>query len=95
MNLSRTTNNYAAKRQMTVNVVPVRDNCPRGFSEVFLTIGPTDSDSDAELTYISSDGMVYAYYSNTWLPNDVKEELPATIENEQQLRNILKYLYGG
>ena len=90
---SKTTKNFAAKRNLFVASIFMDE-------EHHTSIGDARSESDAELVYISSsrdrDDEVTLYpmtfFGNHWLPAEVKEELPAHINDEKHLREVIDFI---
>ena len=54
-----------------------------------LRVGPFAVSST--LQHESEDG-VFSFYGNTYLKQEVKEELPAFIRDEKQLRNVIDFI---
>ena len=85
MNISKTTINFAKKRGLDVTV--------EDFGEgEFLAIWEADNDCEWMCTYRVNEGGSFTWHGNVYLRQDVKEELPATIFDERQLRNVIKFI---
>ena len=87
--LSRTTLNFAAKREILVSVYDFNDDKQKFLS---LVSEAEAEESDAELMYLANDNGSYTYYANTWLPDEIKTELPATITDERHLREVIEFI---
>lgn len=84
MNISKTTFNMALKRGLQLTTVDVSDS-------LLLCIWETDNDCEWLCSYhINSDSL--SYNGNICLPENIKQELPATIFTEKQLREVIKFV---
>lgn len=84
MNISKTTFNFAKKRGLDITVEDLGD-C------IALCIWEADKDCEWMCSYrIESDKL--AWNANVYLPQEVKEELPATIKDEKHLREVLAFI---
>ena len=84
MNISRTTFNMAKKRGLELTVDDFGNY-------VALCILETGNDCEWMCSYrIEHDKLTWN--GNIYLRDEVKEELPATIFDERQLRNVIKFI---
>ena len=84
MNISKTTFNLAKKRGLELTVEDFGDR-------MVLCIWEADNDCEWMCSYrINHDSLTWD--GNVYLRQDVKEELPATIFDERQLRNVIKFI---
>lgn len=88
MNVSKTTINFAAKRGIFIEVVEADEYAPNGRIWFFF-----DEDScEPDFSYIiGCDGSI-SFSTAYSLSAEVKEELPATIFNEKQLRQVIDFI---
>ncbi|MFM4936157.1 hypothetical protein ACET94_16755 [Aeromonas veronii] len=94
--ISKTTIKYALKRRIDLEVNQDLDDIT---SEIKRTLWFTEVDERGELAcepfviyLVNGDGS-FSFYGNVYLPDTVKEELPAYIENEKKLRAVLDYMF--
>ena len=93
--ISKTTINYALKRRIDLEV---NQDCDGITSEIKKTLWLTEVDESGGLAcepfvmYLINDDGSFSFYGNVYLPERVKEELPAYVENEKKLRIMLDYL---
>ena len=83
--ISKTTINYGKTRGIYVRV-----NDWTSHKE--LTLQDEDGDGDHALNYRANADMSYTFMDNDWLPDMIKEELPATIRDEKHLRDVIKFI---
>lgn len=84
MNISKTTFNYAERRGLELTVNHYED-C------VLLCVWEKENDCEWMFSYrIEFDKLVWN--GNIYLPESIKEELPATIFDEKQLRRVLGFV---
>lgn len=88
MKVSKTTINFAAKRGIFVEVVEADEYAPNGRLWFFF-----DEDGcEPDLAYIiGADGSA-SFSTGYSITNEVKEEIPATIFNEKQLRQVIDFI---
>ncbi|MNF74857.1 hypothetical protein D3C85_1093180 [compost metagenome] len=80
MQISKTTLNYASKRNIEVVI-----------EEGIAFFYESDNDCEPMFTYnVESDGLHYK--GNIYLKQEVKEELPAWIKDEKHLRQVIDFL---
>ena len=84
MNISKTTFNFAKKRGLDLTVEDLGDR-------MALCIWEADNDCEWMCSYrIENDKLTWD--GNVYLRQEVKEELPATIFDERQLREVLAFI---
>lgn len=84
MNISKTTFNFAKKRGLDLTV--------EDFGEgLQLCIWEADNDCEWLCSYRIGYNLL-TWHGNVYLPAEIKEELPATINNEKHLREVLKFI---
>lgn len=80
---TKTTLNFANKRNI--------DLTEEDFAST-VSIWVTNEHQPSVVYFYNEDTGVYTYKHNFDLPQEVKEELPATIYGEKQLRQVLTFL---
>lgn len=88
--LSKTTTNYATKRGLDItNIVDVHCllNNPNQ-----VWIWELDNDNEPLLSYTSNSDGSFNFNYNTYLPIEIKEELPAYLKDEKALRLMLNFI---
>ena len=84
MNISKTTFNMAKARGLDLTVEDFDDY-------TLLCIWEADNDCEWMCSYrIEHDKLTW--HGNIYLDQEIKEELPATIFDEKQLREVLKFI---
>lgn len=92
--ISKTTINYALKRNIDL------DLGESGPSGELTTIWFTEIEKDGEpacepfIMYLVNGDGSFSFYGNVYLPNEIKEELPAYIPDEKKLREMIGFLNG-
>ncbi|QPI17914.1 hypothetical protein POP12_122 [Pectobacterium phage POP12] len=84
MKITKTTLNYAKARNLDITV----ENFGEGDKVCFWEAG---NDCEWMFSY-SVEGDILTWNGNVYLADDVKEELPATIFNEKQLRQVIDFV---
>ena len=88
MSITKTTINTAKKLGLDIQVV---DGAEVEKDYDLLWIYMNEDDSEPTVFYIiNKDGSFT--FSEAFLSNSIKEELPATIFDEKQLRKVLKFI---
>lgn len=85
MNITKTTINFAKKRGLDVTI----ENFGEGD---ILAVWDINNDCEWMFSYIVNGDGSFTWKGNVYLPQDLKEELPATIKNEKHLREMLDYV---
>lgn len=84
MNISKTTFNFAKKRGIELELIAADDRLVLAFYE-----------AKNECEWMFSYNVNYdclTWRGNIYLPNEVKEELPATITTEKKLREVIDFI---
>lgn len=85
MNISKTTINFAKRRGLYVTIEEIND-------AMLLLVWDINNDCEWMFSYrVNNDGS-FTWNGNVYLPQELKEELPATINNEKHLREMLDYV---
>lgn len=85
MNISKTTINFAKRRGLYVTIEEINDT-------MLLLVWDINNDCEWMFSYrVNNDGS-FTWNGNIYLPQELKEELPATINNEKHLREMLDYV---
>lgn len=85
MNISKTTINFAKRRGLYVTIEEIDD-------AILLLVWDINNDCEWMFSYIVSGDGSFTWNGNIYLPQELKEELPATIKNEKHLREMLDYV---
>lgn len=90
--LSKTTINYAFKRGVYFDVGSA------GCADELVTLWIGEIEEDGEpaceplvIYTVNGDGS-FSFYGNVYLPSEIKEELPAFIMGELELRKVVAFL---
>jgi len=87
MKLNKTTINFARKRGLDITTTDLENDN----DNLLLCIWEADNDCEWMCSYrIENDKLTWD--GNVYLRQEVKEELPATIFDERQLRNVIKFI---
>lgn len=87
MELSKTTKTYANKRGLDVTI----ENFGEDEGD-FLAVWESDNDCEWMFSYqVNNDGS-FTWRANVYLDQSIKEELPATINDEKHLRQVLDFI---
>lgn len=85
MKISKTTLNFAERRGICLNI---DNNYDAGQMLEFYEDG---NDCEPFMMYLVSESG-FSFYGNAYLKQEVKEELPAFIRDEKQLRSVIDYI---
>lgn len=85
MMVSKTTTNFAGKRGIELSVEQFND------MDV-LCIWEADNDCEWLCSYYINDDGSFTWKGNIYLSQEVKEELPATINDEKHLRQVIQFI---
>lgn len=84
MNISKTTINFARKRGLDITVEDIGD-------KVLLCVWEIENDCEWLFSY-RIDGEFLHFNRNVYLAQSAKEELPATVFDEKQLRKVIDFV---
>lgn len=86
--ISKMTINFAAKRNMLVEICEADE-----FVEMDRVWIYTDVDAcEPDVSYVANADGSFSYFDNIALPEAVREELPAFIRDEKQLREVIAFI---
>lgn len=88
MNISKTTLNFAAKRGLSLMLVEADEYIETSRLWFFSN----EDDCEPDFSYLANENGSFTFNENLSLPQAVKEELPATIFNERQLRQVIDFV---
>ena len=84
MNISKTTFNFAKRSGLYVTIEEISD-------AMLLCVWDINNDCEWMFSYrINSDCLTWN--GNIYLPQELKEELPATLKDEKHVREMLDYV---
>lgn len=90
MSISKTTTNYAKARGLELDLTEVE--IVMGITQPVINVYELDSDCEPMFSVnINKDGS-YSYRSNVYLPNEIKEDLPAHMAKEEDFRKVLNFV---
>ena len=85
MNISKTTINFAKRRGLYVTIEEIND-------AMLLFVWDINNDCEWMFSYrVNNDGS-FTWNGNIYLPQELKEELPATLKDEKHVREMLDYV---
>lgn len=85
MNISKTTINFAKRRGLYVTIEEIND-------AMLLFVWDINNDCEWMFSYrVNNDGS-FTWNGNVYLPQELKEELPATLKDEKHVREMLDYV---
>lgn len=85
MNISKTTINFAKRRGLYVTIEEIND-------AMLLFVWDINNDCEWMFSYrVNNDGS-FTWNGNVYLPQELKEELPATLKDEKHVREMLDYI---
>lgn len=90
MNISKTTEKFASDRGMELETSEVE--VMKGIKAEVIYFYEKESDCEPMFSYLSNEDGSLSYYGNIYLPQEIKEELPAYIENEKDLRQVIDFV---
>ncbi|EFI2836394.1 hypothetical protein [Escherichia coli] len=82
MNIGKAIINYAARRNIDITLIDDE------------TVAFWEADNDCEWMFsymIGNDGFLH-FKGNVYLPQDIKEELPACIDTEKKLKEVINFI---
>lgn len=86
-NLSRTTLNFAKARNLYLDFDLCEDH-----SLPFIWVGVDDDCTEPMFSLFANADGSFSYRGNIWLNKSTKEEIPAHISDEKQLRKIIAFI---
>lgn len=85
MDISKTTINFAKRRGLYVTIEEIND-------AMLLLVWDINNDCEWMFSYrVNNDGS-FTWNGNIYLPQELKEELPATLKDEKHVREMLDYV---
>lgn len=85
MNISKTTINFAKRRGLYVTIEEIND-------AMLLFVWDINNDCEWMFSYrVNNDGS-FTWNGNVYLPQELKEELPATLKDEKHVREMLDFV---
>ncbi|EDS3220953.1 hypothetical protein GQU58_004589 [Salmonella enterica] len=82
MNIGKAIQNYAARRSITFEV----------WDDKFL-LWEANNDNEWMCSYSIDENTGFLHFhGNIYLPQEVKEELPATIDTEKKLKEVINFI---
>lgn len=88
MELSKTTLNFAAKRNLAVEIVEADEVMENDRLWIYTDVDACEPD----VSYLVNADGSFSFFDNLNLPVGVKEELPAFIRDEKHLREVLDFI---
>ncbi|EMW0060161.1 hypothetical protein ABIV32_001573 [Salmonella enterica subsp. enterica] len=82
MNIGKAIQNYAARRGITFEVWD---------DKLLFWEATNDSEWMFSYTIDENTGFLH-FYGNVYLPQDVKEELPAMIDTDKKLKEVINFI---
>jgi len=87
MKLTKTTLNHAEKRNMCINLDELDD------VTLITIVSQEETGYEQYLEYIANEDGTFTYkYNEGLVSQETKEELPAFIQNEKQLRQVIEFI---
>ncbi len=87
---TKTTFNFAERRGFNLVELPVNDYDDRQKS-LALWVFNDDNDCEPDVIYIQNTDGSYTFF-DAYVPSAVREELPATINNELHMREVINFI---
>ncbi|AZH37178.1 hypothetical protein DMK78_23740 [Salmonella enterica] len=87
INVSKTTQNFANARQLSIDVDYCNDH-----QKSFIWICVNDDSSEPMFSLFANDDGSFSYRGTIWLDRATREEIPAYIKDEKQLRQVLAFV---
>lgn len=88
MNISKMTINYAARRGLVLELIEADEVVDTARLWFYSDV----DDCEPDFSYYANDNGTFTFKENLTLPRAIKEELPATIFNERQLRQMIDFV---
>ncbi|ELP5902507.1 hypothetical protein QTV49_004547 [Vibrio vulnificus] len=90
MDISKITERFASDRGMELERSEVE--VMKGVRAEVIYFYEKEANCEPMLSYLSNEDGSLSFYGNIYLPLEIKEELPAYIENEKDLRQVVDFL---
>lgn len=90
MNISKITEKYAADRGMELE--RSETEVMAGIKAEVIYFYEKGDDSEPMFSYLVNEGESLSFYGNIYLPQEIKEELPAYIDNNKELRKVVDFV---
>jgi len=90
MTISKTTVNFANKRELDVTDNVVHDVTNNEIPAIW--VWEADNVDEPLFIYLANDDGTFTWYGNVCLDAETAEELPAHIKDEKHLREVLSFL---
>ncbi|EBF9323889.1 TPA: hypothetical protein ACG65H_003766 [Escherichia coli] len=87
INVSKITQNFANARQLFIDADYCNDH-----QKSFIWICVNDDSSEPMFSLFANDDGSFSYRGNIWLDRATREEIPAHIKDEKQLRQVLAFV---
>ncbi|QJI10876.1 hypothetical protein GuL6_173 [Buttiauxella phage vB_ButM_GuL6] len=88
MALSKITINFAAKRNILVEICEADEIVEMDRVWIYTDVDACEPD----VSYVANADGSFSFYGNLGLPVEVKEELPAYIRDEKHLREVIAFI---
>lgn len=88
MALSKLTINFAAKRNILVEICEADDIVEMDRVWIYTDVDACEPD----VSYVVNADGSFSFYDNVSLPVAIKEELPAYIRDEKHLREVIAFI---
>lgn len=85
MNISKTTFNFAKRRGLDVTIEEISD-------AMLLCVWDINNDCEWMFSYRVNNDSSFTWNGNVYLPQELKEELPATLKDEKYVREMLDFV---
>lgn len=85
MNISKTTINFAKRRGLYVTIEEIDD-------AILLLVWDINNDCEWMFSYRVNNDDSFTWNGNVYLPQELKEELPATLKDEKHVREMLDFV---
>lgn len=86
--ISKMTINFAAKRNMLVEIVEADDFVEMDRLWIFTDVDACEPD----VSYVANADGSFSFFDNINLPRELKEELPGYIRDEKHLREVIAFI---
>ncbi|EGB7013647.1 hypothetical protein ACRWP7_003312 [Escherichia coli] len=87
LNITKTTQKFAQARNLAID----SDYC-KEHNKDFIWICVNDDSSEPMFSLFANEDGSFSYRGNIWLSSTTREEIPAFIRDEKQLRQVLAFI---